>query len=141
MMKPLLRCLEQEDIGIIQLPCPELMALGLDRNLGAPAPGTIRQKIELPESRARLEPLIDQVVHQMKEYIRHGFQVVGTIGKQGSPTCGVRATGCLKFLDQAEGIFIKLLRQRLTSEGVQVEMVGVEDHRQQEVVDWVLKRG
>ena len=60
MMKPLLGALEAKDIGIIQLPCPELIVLGLGRDRVVPPLGTIREALELPESHVRLGLLIDQ---------------------------------------------------------------------------------
>jgi predicted secreted protein len=126
MMKPLLRAMEMRDIGIVQLPCPELMVLGLGRGRGPFE--TIRGALERPESQLRLGGLADQVVDQIKEYQRHGFHVVGILGKNGSPTCGVH-----------EGVFVRLLRQRLRAEGLQVEVQGIDDHSQQKAIEWVSK--
>jgi predicted secreted protein len=140
MMKPLLEALQADEIGIVQLPCPELMALGLGRDRDVPPLDTIREALELPEAHARLKPLIDQVVHQIKEYQFQGFQIVGVLGKNGSPSCGVETTSVKSGQAPGQGVFIRLLRDRLKAEGLDIGIKGVDDHRQEEAVEWVSKR-
>jgi predicted secreted protein len=129
MMKPLLAALMAEDIGIIQLPCPELVVLGLGRDRGVPPLPTIREKLELPESQLQLGILAGQVIDQINEYRRHGFHVIGILAKEGSPTCGA-----------SDGVFLRLLRQRLSGEGLDIGIKGIDDQSQQEAIEWVLQR-
>ena len=75
------------DAGIVQLPCPELMCLGLDRGdpEGAERPVTVENTrirhamSDDPESPAagRLQMLADQTVYQIREYLKHDFKVLG----------------------------------------------------------------
>jgi predicted secreted protein len=140
MMRPILDFLAAKDIGVIQLPCPELMALGLGRERDARPRRTLRERLETSASHVRLASLIDQVLHQIKEYQAGGFSIVGVLGKNGSPTCGVRAR-CLPILSGAtEGVFIRLLRQRLQAEGVGIDIAGIDDHSQQHAIEWIAKR-
>ncbi len=137
MMKLLLTALQDREIGIVQLPCPEMMALGLGRDRDVPALDTIREALELPEAAVRLQPFLDQIIYMIREYQWQGFQIVGILGKNGSPSCGVETTSLKSGFAPGEGIFFRLLRKRLEKEGIQVGIKGVDDHRQQEAIDWL----
>ena len=70
-----IRLLLDAEVGIVQMPCPELCCLGLDRgNIhGADSPVTventrIRESLGQDGPRRQLEGLADQVVHQILEY-------------------------------------------------------------------------
>ena len=137
MMKPLLEGLAANDIGIIQLPCAELMVLGLGRGRDVSPLKTIRERLELPESHAQLWRLVNEVVYQIKEYQGHGFQVVGILGKNGSPTCGMQTTRYENLFGSTEGVFMRLLRLQLQAEGFNIGFKGIDDHRQHETIEWV----
>jgi predicted secreted protein len=95
-------CLEQ-GIGIIQLPCPEEHAWGgvAKRWLLALYGGDTRVRFRL---RALLLPLMlfytrlvyrrlaRDVANQVQDYVACGYKVLGIIGVDGSPSCGVQTT-------------------------------------------------
>jgi len=138
MMKPLLDALATMNISVVQLPCPELMVLGLGRARDTSPLETIRERLESAESHVRLGCLIDQIVYQIKEYNAQGFRIIGILGKNGSPTCGVRTTRHLTLFDAPEGVFIRLLRQRLKGEGFDICIKGIDDHCQRQATEWIL---
>ena len=83
----LIRMLLAQEVGIVQMPCPELCCLGLDR--GDPAGAQrdvgventrIRAEMQKADPDARLELLVDYVVLQIAEYRAHGFRVLGILG-------------------------------------------------------------
>lgn len=87
------------DVGIVQMPCPELCCLGLDRGSihGADSPVVventrIRGAMEEPGAHEAMIALADQVMKQIREYHKHGFQILGIIGADRSPSCGVETT-------------------------------------------------
>ncbi|HUA58663.1 MAG TPA: hypothetical protein VML19_07915 [Verrucomicrobiae bacterium] len=137
MMKPLLEALVTQDIGIIQLPCPELMVLGLGRGRDSCPTQTIRERLESAESQVGLESLVDQVVYQIQEYRKHGFQIIGILGKNGSPACGV---GPALAISGAEGVFIRLLRQRIHAAGLDICIEGIDDDDQRQSIEWISKQ-
>ena len=87
------------DFGIIQLPCPEFLCLGLDRQ---DKNGTRRDLLlentrirKLLEKRENLEILrkkAEEVANQLEEYNLYGFTIYGIIGVNRSPSCGVETT-------------------------------------------------
>ena len=140
MMKPLVNELATRNIAVIQLPCPELMVLGLRRARDSSPLQTIRERLETAESHARLGYLVEQVVYQIRDYQAQGFRILGILGKNGSPTCGVRTTSRIIGSPDSEGVFIRLLKQRLEAEGLNICIKGIDDHRQQKAVEWILNR-
>jgi len=95
-------CLERR-VGIVQMPCPEEFAWGgvLKRRLlaffgGQGTFGFWLGKLLLPAllwyTRRVTRKLARQVAGQIADYLASGFAVVGVVGVDGSPSCGVDRT-------------------------------------------------
>lgn len=95
-------CLDH-GVGIVQLPCPEERAWGgvLKRRLLLffGARGTLRAwlgaallPLAMAYTRRVYRRLARQVAAQVDDYRRSGFTVVGIVGVDGSPSCGVERT-------------------------------------------------
>lgn len=108
---PLLKTLLDNGLGIIQMPCPEYEVLGLEKyDYG---------EIILEPLRERFREVAQVVVKQIKDYLALGFEVVGILGMNPSPSCGVDVTkgkGTMLGTDrdtsekQGSGIFIDELK-------------------------------
>ena len=130
--RELLRVVLNAQVGIVQLPCPELCCLGLDR--GDPQGGErpvvventrIRRAMGQPEAAARLRELTDQMVRQVGEYRKHGFAVLGIVGVDRSPCCGVNTTSDQDREVPGQGVFITALRTALEAAGLAVPVIGI----------------
>jgi len=126
-------------VGIVQLPCPELMHLGLDRERHGGMRIGIREALSEPEGRAACREMARQIVYQVQEYQRHGFAVLGLIGNDGSPACGVTVT---HYHDggagPGQGAFIRAVREELEGEGIELPFIAVADHQWDERLEAVL---
>ncbi|MCP4573113.1 MAG: DUF523 domain-containing protein [bacterium] len=118
--RPALDVLLAADVGIIQLPCPELACLGLDRGdpAGADRPllrenTRIRRELDRPDNSGRLADLADDVRSQVREYERHGFEIVGLVGVDRSPSCGAGSTTRDGRETPGPGVFTAALRQAM----------------------------
>jgi predicted secreted protein len=109
------------EIGIIQLPCPELVVLGLDRERFQ-----IRSELDSRAARRWLRRLARQVSYQIAEYQKCGVRVLGVLGKNGSPACGVEMTWKDEYGPGA-GAFIEELQTELSARGLDVPVVGMVD--------------
>lgn len=127
-----IRRLLKAGVGIIQLPCPELNCLGLDR--GDPAGGErpvlqentrIRAVMGQSAPARILAALVERVVFEVEEYRKHGFTMVGLIGINRSPSCGVTTTSRFDQEEPGRGVFIEALREAFSARGIQVDMVGI----------------
>ena len=118
--------------GVVQMPCPELCCLGLDR--GDPKGGErpvvventrIRRAMGQPEAAARLRELTAQVIRQIREYRKHGFTVLGIVGVDRSPCCGVNTTSDLDRELPGRGVFIAALQTALEEAELTVPVIGI----------------
>lgn len=123
-------------LGIIQLPCPEVACIGLDRS-APPYPVPPQNIVAAEDSRIakvmcgvacmkKCSELAQSVVNEVKEYRKHGFQVVGLVGVNGSPTCGIETSWSDDQEIQGNGIFMKLLTEKLKEDKcAPIPMVGI----------------
>lgn len=128
----LVRRLLQAGVGIVQMPCPELNCLGLDRGdpMGGERP-VVEENTRIREALGRTAParilaaLVECVVFEVEEYRRHGFEIVGLIGINRSPSCGVNTTSRLNQEEPGRGVFIEALREALSVRALHVDMIGI----------------
>ena len=128
----LIQLLLDREVGIVQMPCPELCCLGLDRGdvHGAERPVVeentrIRRAMEKDGPRQKREALADLVAEQVQEYHKHGFQVLGIVGANRSPNCGVETTSDFDREVEGRGAFMDAITQRLEAAGISVPMLGL----------------
>jgi predicted secreted protein len=136
-------------IGILQMPCPELNCLGLDRGdvHGGERPVVventrIRRALKQPETYSVLVDLVDHVVYQVEEYLRNGFTVAAVIGMNRSPSCGIDTTSDNDQEIAGQGVFMEKLREELEKKQIHVPMYGVkgsEPVKLKATVDGVIK--
>ncbi len=131
----------QQNVGIVQLPCPELLCLGLDRGdvRGGERPvlaenTRIRGALEAPESQEKLKRLAEPVVYQILEYQKNGFSVLGVIGVNRSPSCGVETTSVHGEETGGTGMFIATLREELDARGISLPMIGIKANETEQAV-------
>jgi predicted secreted protein len=97
--------------GIVQMPCPEQLVWGgVNKTwmwLAYASLGTVRQYLStallpifLLYTRLRYKMIACDVCKQMKDYRKAGYKIVGVVGIDGSPTCGVRR--CLSMEKSTE---------------------------------------
>ncbi|MCJ7693976.1 MAG: hypothetical protein MUO40_00970 [Anaerolineaceae bacterium] len=116
---PLIKTLLDSGLGIIQMPCPEYECLGLEKwGYG---------EVINDDLRACFRKQAEVVLKQIKDYLALGFEIVGILGMNPSPSCGVNvAKGKGTMLgtswdtsEQPEpGIFIEELQDLLAKEGI-----------------------
>ena len=130
-VKPVVDFCLEHDIGIVQMPCPELLVMGLGRDRDDPEQEYLCQALRMPLARKRIRKLAEQVVFQMKEYRFQGFTMLGVLGSNGSPSCGVERTAYpdpKKRFGPGEGVFIEELKALMKKEGLDLEFKGLDDH-------------
>lgn len=112
--EPLIRFLVDNGVGIVQMPCPEFRCLGLEKEFYGLLPED--------ELRADFRKLAEQVAEEIEAYSNHDYEVVGILGMNPSPSCGVEVTkgkGTMLGHDrdvsekEGSGVFIEELRQCL----------------------------
>ena len=114
----------QHDIGLLQMPCPEIACLGLARER---QPGqSLREALDTEAGRACCARLAGEVVDRLQAYMRAGYQVVAALGgNQGSPGCAVHCgrEGVL----ETSGIFMRELAAELARRQIALPLMAIRD--------------
>jgi predicted secreted protein len=138
----IINLLQEHEIGIIQLPCPELFCLGLDRGdkLGGERAvivenSRIRKVMSEKKSVLKLNTIVSQTVYQIEEYLKHGFVIFGIIGINRSPSCGVETTSLNNEEVQGEGVFMESIRKELEKRNISVKMIGIKTTEKEKAVE------
>jgi predicted secreted protein len=74
------------DIGIIQMPCPELSYAGILRKRKT------KDEYDTATFRSHCRRIAKEITHQIEEYAKYGINAEIVIGVDGSPSCGVNET-------------------------------------------------
>jgi predicted secreted protein len=94
----------KQGYGFLQLPCPEFTFLGLNR------PSMTYEEYNTPEYRRHCREILKPVLFQAEDYVNNGYELVGQLGIQSSPSC-----------DPTRGVFMEELLGMLTEKGITVE--------------------
>ncbi len=130
--RPLLDMLADNGIGVIQLPCPEFQHMGPKRWWQT------RAQYDVPAYRALCDRFADDAAELASTYARAGYEVLGILGVNGSPSCGVTEVydspewggrpgevdlaGCRI---EGSGIFVQSLRRAFEERSLHVPHIGV----------------
>lgn len=90
-----------EGVGIIQLPCPELRHLGISRK------SMEKSEYDTKEYRTLCKSLVMPYIDEIKLYMDNGYQILGIIGINESPTCSITKNRGIMMEE-----FFKLLDKR-----------------------------
>lgn len=126
----------EHDIQLIQLPCPEYTLYGAGRW------GHVSDQFNNVFFRRHCRSILSPILDQLKEYLAHEnrFEVLGIIGVDGSPSCGVDYTCTGNWygsfggrenlaetlqscrLSEKSGIFIEVLKEMLAEEKLDTQI-------------------
>jgi predicted secreted protein len=127
MCKDVFDILHSNDLGIQQMDCPETLYIGIQRWFHT------KNLYDNHGFRTHCRELAEKVVTYMEEYKREGYNTVGILSCDGSPTCGVSITswdknwgGSPVELDynaaiiEGEGVYIEELKKAITDRGLEM---------------------
>lgn len=129
-ISPVIQELLKRGIGMIQLPCPETQILGLARD------GEIYDLLSEPDARNELKTYANQVLELVNEYQKWDFKVLGLLGNDGSPCCGVN-NHYDKGQKPGSGVFIQELKSVLAGCNPTIQMKGITDTTAEEAIRFI----
>ena len=121
----LLQLCHEHHVGILQMPCPEIAALGFKR---ARKPGqTIRAALDTELGRKHCAEIARTVADRIASQVAAGDQLLAILG--GNPL----SPGCAVHIEETglrpdSGIFIKALQSELGSRGLSPSFRGIRDY-------------
>jgi predicted secreted protein len=127
MTRPVIKVLADKDVGMVQIPCPEIACLGFERNR---APGqSLKQALEAAQPAACCRHLAAITARRIQTYLEQGYAVVAILGgNRQSPGCAVHTTDEQGGrLTDRSGVFMQALAQELAQRGCQVPFRGIRD--------------
>jgi len=131
-MREVTQALLDAGVGIIQMPCPELLYLGLDRQTEKDKETTIESEddrvgvlMNKTVPRVLCGKISYDLIYQIKQYKLNDFEVIGMLGINGSPTCGVETTWADGKETEGSGIFIKIFKEESADQGVKIPIRGI----------------
>ena len=107
-------------IGIVQMPCPEFECLGLGKKKNN------KKQQTTPANRKYLKSYAQDVVYQVKQYRKQNFKVLGVLGINCSPCCGVDCHH-EDGIKPGKGAFMEELTDALDEAGLEMPVIGVQN--------------
>ena len=121
----LLQLCHEYRVGVLQMPCPEIAALGFkrERNSGQ----TIRDALDTVQGRRCCADIASAVVDRIGIYRAEGYPLLAILGgNPRSPGCAVHE--CAEGLRVDSGVFTKALQAELRNRNLEVIFKGIRDH-------------
>lgn len=123
--------LMRKEIGIVQMPCPELTYAGILRR------SQTRDQYDTVMFRSYCRKIAEETVNQIQEYSKCGIKTEIVIVVDGSPSCGVNETSkgnpCQNVSKHKKtsgsGILIQELRFALKERSISIPFHGVRYER------------
>lgn len=103
---PVIQHILNKGIGIIQLPCPEFKYLGPERQPMS------KEQYDSSEYRKLCKDLFIPVLEDIKKYLKSGYDLIGILGINHSPTCS---------LSGSRGIFTEEIFKILEEENIDIK--------------------
>jgi predicted secreted protein len=131
-VKTIVDFFQEKGVGIVQLPCPEVLFLGLQRGRDCAKDASIKDEdtrisglMRNEETAGKCVELTKAVCHQIQEYRENSFQVMGVVGINGSPTCGVETNWRDGFEAPGKGVYMAALEGELRKKKSEVPFAGI----------------
>ncbi len=145
--KKLLKMAIEKEIQFIQISCPEFTIYGSKRW------GHVSDQFDNAFFRKHCKNSLELPLMEMEEYFANPdrFRVLGFVGIEGSPTCGVnitctgpwggsKSTGqeWAEIVDQCKivsgsGVLIKVLKEELNKRGIDIPIYGLNERDLKEI--------
>jgi|WetSurMetagenome_2_1015567.scaffolds.fasta_scaffold36826_2 predicted secreted protein len=147
--RPAVDLILAKEVGIYQLPCPEMAYLGISRW------SSVRDQYNSPFFKRHCRALAERVMDEMEDYARRGYRIAAMVGMDGSPSCGVDFSqealgeawgGRMNKLPERQyirgtGTFIEVLKQVATERHLpEIPFIGFPENDQMGTVESALQK-
>jgi len=127
----LVRLCLQYDVGLLQIPCPEMRCLGLRRE--RPAGVTLRAALDSAAGHACCQEISRELADRFQDYSANGCQVLAILGgNPESPGCAIHHQGPpdgRQRLADHSGVLMRALQAELEQRALAIPFVAIRDYR------------
>lgn len=145
-LKSIIQQFVDNGTGIFQLPCPESSYMGINRW------GMGFEQYNSPGFRRHCRKILEPCIDQLNNFVSAGYEIVGVIGADGSPNCGVSkiptgleggvigmAEPVEKQLEKLEfqtgtGVYFSILREMLEQSSISTEFMAVDEENPDQLI-------
>ena len=121
----LLRLCHEHYVGVLQMPCPEIAALGFKRMRKSGQ--TIREALDTEAGRRSCAEIACAAADRIESYLAEGYELLAILGGNPlSPGCAVH--DCKDGLLIDSGIFMKALQAELRNRNREAPFKGIRDN-------------
>lgn len=120
-IKDIMELFVESEVGVVQLPCPQIVhnGGGINRKF------TPTKQIENNGYRKECKKISDSIIKQVESYIKEDYKVVGIVGVEFSPTCAVHRVNNGRKNVPGKGVLIEELENKMQKKNFQVPIVGI----------------
>jgi predicted secreted protein len=123
--RPILDLCNDYNIGILQIPCPEIKFLGFDRKRQKDQ--SIREALDTQEGRNCCRKISIDVADRIQEYFNQSYQTICILGgNPKSPGCAVHYAGTKLSTDS--GVLMNELFDEFQKRNINLPFRGVSDY-------------
>lgn len=122
-IKPIVQKLLDNDINIIQMPCPESSFKGYSQSLIRNPMGLKGYDIE--EYRLHCKKGSIEVYNMIKAILEGGYSILAILGIEKSPSCAVSYIYTNKGMQNRKGVFFKILEEMLLKDNISIPFIGI----------------
>ena len=130
--------------GLIQLPCPESTYLGMNRW------GMSKDQYDHPSFRRHCRNILKPYIDQIETFIKAEYKILGVIGVNGSPNCGLSKTPMgltggvtgpdekpfekVKYINDS-GVFMDELKALLKQRNINLKFMAIDEENPSTIKD------
>jgi len=121
---PILSLCNEYNVGILEMPCPEISFLGSERKR---QPGqTIRDALDTCEGRSCCRKISLDIVDRIEDYTNQGYQILAILGgNPKSPGCAIHCEDSNLLANS--GVFMRELQDELQKRCIEIPFKGIRD--------------
>jgi len=120
---PVLNEIRKHDVNIIQMPCPESCLGGYEQGLKRGPKGF--DEYNTPEFLSICRKLASEAAEQIKAIVANGYEIIGILGMEYSPSCAVSLQYARKGTIKKPGHFMTELMDELKRSGLDIPFIGI----------------
>jgi len=117
--KELFEVFIENEIGIVQLPCPLMEANGFAKNK------TSKDSLDTKKYRSYCQRLSEDMLKQIEAYLKQNYSVIGVLGVEFSASCGVHQIENGRKNAPGKGILLEELEKQMQKKNFQVPIIGI----------------
>jgi len=119
-VKEIVNFFTEAEVGIVQLPCPEVeFDGGLNRQ------AKTKENYNTEKYRKQCREISLEILKNVKKYLDKEYKVLGILGIEFSPTCGVYRVEDGRKIIPGKGVLIEELEKEMQKENFQVPIISV----------------